>query len=70
MPTTALPTTLEEAHQLILQLQAERADLKQQVADLTAQQGKTASKKTPPPVKSAVPRGKPQTRRKRDPQHN
>jgi cell division septum initiation protein DivIVA len=48
-----MPTTLEEAIHIIHQLQAENAELKQQIADLTAQRDEVEQKKAPPPVKPA-----------------
>jgi hypothetical protein len=56
----------------IAALQAENADLKQQLAALTEQlaQAQQAQPKGQPTVKASVPKREPKQRRKRDPQHN
>ncbi len=70
--THAMPTTLEEAIQIIEQLQAENAALKQQLAELREQlaQAQQAQQKAYPKVKGSVPKRAPQPRPTRDPQHN
>jgi cell division septum initiation protein DivIVA len=67
-----MPPTLEESIQLIDQLQAENAALKQQLAELTEQlaQVQQAQPKGQPKVKASVPKHEPKARRTRDPQHN
>jgi hypothetical protein len=72
-----MPTTLDEAIQIIAALQAtiaalqaENAALKQQLADVTARPDKPEPAKATPAINASTPKREKQPRRKRDPQHN